>query len=69
MLLVILVQLALMAYSLILNQGFEEMSINPFGGPSVTVIVQLGAKYGPCMRAPTADVLELFGVQYGFPSV
>jgi len=62
MLLVILVQLALIAYSLILNQGFEEMSINPFGGPSVTVIVQLGAKYGPCMRAPTTEVLTMFGV-------
>ena len=62
MLIVILVQLGVMAYSLILNQGFEEMSINFFAGPSVFTLIQLGSKYGPCMRPPTNNTLAYFQV-------
>jgi len=34
-------------YSLILNHGFESWQINPFGGPSAEVLIELGARYTP----------------------
>jgi hypothetical protein len=48
--LVTLVQILMLAYEIYINGGLESFSVNPFGGPSTLTLVQLGAKYVPCMR-------------------
>mgnify|MGYP001094800566 CR=1 FL=1 len=68
---VIFVQLAMLAYELILNnqiygKPIEEMDLNPFAGPAASTIVLLGAKYAPCMRPSTNAELNHFGVKYFF---
>jgi hypothetical protein len=44
------IQIFMMAYAVFLNSGFENFLVNPLFGPSSTVLIQLGAKYVPCMR-------------------
>jgi len=47
--LVTLVDIAVFIYEMVKNGGFEPFSVNPMGGPSAQTLVDLGAKYGPCI--------------------
>lgn len=50
LLLVTLAQIVMMAVSIIVNNGIEPMNLNYMAGPSTLTLLQLGAKYAPCMR-------------------
>eukprot|EP00033_Pygsuia_biforma_P000771 GCRY01000899.1.p1 GENE.GCRY01000899.1~~GCRY01000899.1.p1 ORF type:complete len:496 (-),score=89.82 GCRY01000899.1:316-1803(-) len=45
--LITIVDLFLFAYSVYKNGGFEDWSVNPFYGPSVQTLLDMGAKYAP----------------------
>eukprot|EP00003_Mantamonas_plastica_P005050 TRINITY_DN1403_c0_g2_i1.p1 TRINITY_DN1403_c0_g2~~TRINITY_DN1403_c0_g2_i1.p1 ORF type:complete len:541 (+),score=173.30 TRINITY_DN1403_c0_g2_i1:63-1685(+) len=45
------IDILLFAYTIFLNGGFEPLSVNPMLGPSGKVLVDMGAKYNPAIRA------------------
>jgi len=47
--LITLGDIGLFIYEIIKNHGFEPFSVNPLGGPSAQTLVDLGAKYAPCI--------------------
>lgn len=51
LLLLTLAQIVMMAVEIIVNNGIEPMNINYMAGPSNRVLLSLGAKWAPCMRA------------------
>ena len=57
--LVTLVQLLMMAYALFINGGMEPLETNFSGGPSRVTLIQLGAKFGACMK-PKAGQANLY---------
>ncbi|GAM27578.1 hypothetical protein SAMD00019534_107540, partial [Acytostelium subglobosum LB1] len=49
--LISLVDVAVLVWEIILNKGFEPWKVNPWFGPSASVLLQAGAKYTPYMLA------------------
>jgi len=45
-----IIDIIMFIYSIVKNGGFEPFSQNPMGGPSAQTLVDLGAKYGPCIQ-------------------
>lgn len=50
-LIISLAQMVMMAVAIILNGGIEPLGVNYMAGPSNLVLLHLGAKWAPCMRA------------------
>ncbi|KAJ5075845.1 rhomboid-like protein [Anaeramoeba ignava] len=48
--LITLVDIVMMVYAIVKNHGFEQFQVNPWGGPSQQVLIDLGAKDAPKIR-------------------
>ncbi|UJR11550.1 hypothetical protein I4U23_015730 [Adineta vaga] len=53
-----IVQIALVIYTIVYNNGLSPMSENPMAGPSSTTLIRNGAKYVPCMKATAEESLR-----------
>eukprot|EP00002_Diphylleia_rotans_P031716 TRINITY_DN6601_c0_g2_i1.p2 TRINITY_DN6601_c0_g2~~TRINITY_DN6601_c0_g2_i1.p2 ORF type:complete len:252 (+),score=43.25 TRINITY_DN6601_c0_g2_i1:1084-1839(+) len=50
-----IVHIIFLALEISKNGGFEPLKVNPWGGPSTQVMLDMGAKYGPYMLPPKEE--------------
>jgi hypothetical protein len=53
-----IVDIALLIYVIVYNEGLAPLSENPMAGPSNFTLIRNGAKYVPCMKATQEDFLQ-----------
>ncbi|KAI3647729.1 hypothetical protein MP228_007950 [Amoeboaphelidium protococcarum] len=67
--LVTIIQVLVMAYEIYFNSGFAPVTDNPFLGPSSLSLIQMGGKYGPCMRNQIGSTNDFYtSCARGYPS-
>ena len=53
-----IVDIALLIYTIVYNKGLAPMSENPMAGPSTLTLIRNGAKFVPCMKSTSEDLLN-----------